>query len=68
MSSDGGRWETHGPLTQIHVVEDILDQFEFENDLEVGSVKVSDIFDLIVGTGTGGQVFQSHLFGPPLIS
>ncbi|KAH8797326.1 hypothetical protein DL96DRAFT_998588 [Flagelloscypha sp. PMI_526] len=56
LSLDGGRWETHGALTQIHVIEDILDQYEFENDLEAGSVKVSDVFDYIVGTGIGGLV------------
>ncbi|KAH8822182.1 WD40-repeat-containing domain protein [Flagelloscypha sp. PMI_526] len=51
-----GKWETHSALTQIHVVEDILEQYEFENDLESGSLKVSDVFDLIIGTGTRGHV------------
>ncbi|KAH8797328.1 WD40-repeat-containing domain protein [Flagelloscypha sp. PMI_526] len=62
LSLDGGRWETHGALTQIHIVEDIIDQYEFENDLEAGSVKVSDIFDYVIGTGTGGLV--ACMLGP----
>ncbi|KAH8797321.1 hypothetical protein DL96DRAFT_998454 [Flagelloscypha sp. PMI_526] len=62
LSLDGGKWETHSALTQIHVVEDILEQYEFENDLESGSLKVSDVFDFIVGTGTGGLV--ACMLGP----
>ncbi|KAH8822184.1 hypothetical protein DL96DRAFT_1748244 [Flagelloscypha sp. PMI_526] len=58
----GGRCENLGALTQIHVVEDVLDQYEFENGLARGSVKVSDVFHLIVGTGTGGLV--ACMLGP----
>ncbi|KAH8797323.1 hypothetical protein DL96DRAFT_1788124 [Flagelloscypha sp. PMI_526] len=64
LSLDGGGWETHGALTQLHVVEDILEQYEFENDLESGSLKVSDLFDFIIGTGTGGQVSRLPFTGP----
>ncbi|KAH8797315.1 hypothetical protein DL96DRAFT_998309 [Flagelloscypha sp. PMI_526] len=56
LSLDGGSWENHGALTQIHVVEDILHKYEMDNNLEEGSARVSDVFDLIVGTGTGGLV------------
>ncbi|KAH8822180.1 hypothetical protein DL96DRAFT_1748242 [Flagelloscypha sp. PMI_526] len=64
LSLDGGGWETHGALTQLHVVEDILEQYEFENDLESGSLKVSDLFDFIIGTGTGGHVSHLPFVGP----
>ncbi|KAH8822265.1 hypothetical protein DL96DRAFT_1748461 [Flagelloscypha sp. PMI_526] len=56
LSLDGGRWENHGALTQIHVVEDILYKYEVDNNLEEGSARVADVFDLVVGTGIGGQV------------
>ncbi|KAH8797277.1 WD40-repeat-containing domain protein [Flagelloscypha sp. PMI_526] len=56
LSLDGGSWENYGALTQIHVVEDILHKYEIDNNLEEGTVRISDIFDLIVGTGTGGLV------------
>ncbi|KAH8822189.1 WD40-repeat-containing domain protein [Flagelloscypha sp. PMI_526] len=56
LSLDGGSWENHGALTQIHLVEDILHKYEIDNNLEEGSARVSDVFDLIVGTGTGGLV------------
>ncbi|KAH8797289.1 hypothetical protein DL96DRAFT_997533 [Flagelloscypha sp. PMI_526] len=56
LSLDGGRWENHGALTQIHVVEDILPKYEVDNNLEEGSARVADVFDLVVGTGIGGLV------------
>ncbi|KAH8797327.1 hypothetical protein DL96DRAFT_998614 [Flagelloscypha sp. PMI_526] len=62
LSLDGGRFENLGALTQIHVVEDILDQYEFEKGLERGTVKVPGVFDFIVGTGTGGLV--ACMLGP----
>ncbi|KAH8822175.1 hypothetical protein DL96DRAFT_344817 [Flagelloscypha sp. PMI_526] len=62
LSLDGGRCENLGALTQVHVVEDILNQYEFENSLALGSVKVFDIFDMILGTGTGGLI--ACMLGP----
>ncbi|KAH8818589.1 WD40-repeat-containing domain protein [Flagelloscypha sp. PMI_526] len=62
LSLDGGKWENLGALTQIHVVEDILNQYELDNDLEEGSVRVPDVFDLVLGTGTGGLV--ACMLGP----
>ncbi|KAH8797291.1 WD40-repeat-containing domain protein [Flagelloscypha sp. PMI_526] len=56
LSLDGGRWENHSALTQIHVVEDILHKYEIDNNLKEGSARVSNVFDLVVGTGIGGLV------------
>ena len=50
---DGGRWETLSPLSQIEILGNILSSYEFDNELEENSVRLGDIFDLIVGTGTG---------------
>ncbi|KAH8822208.1 hypothetical protein DL96DRAFT_1748358 [Flagelloscypha sp. PMI_526] len=61
-SLDGGRWENHGTLTQIHVVEDILHKYEMDNDLKEGSARVPDVFDMVVGTGTGGLI--AYMLGP----
>ncbi|KAH8817580.1 hypothetical protein DL96DRAFT_1622802 [Flagelloscypha sp. PMI_526] len=56
LSLDGGRWETLSPISQIHILEDILSYYEFDNGLEPGTFKVCDAFDLVVGTGTGGLI------------
>ncbi|KAH8823400.1 WD40-repeat-containing domain protein [Flagelloscypha sp. PMI_526] len=56
LSLDGGRWENYGALTQIHVVEDILQKYEVDHNLEEGSARLPDVFDLVVGTGIGGLV------------
>ncbi|KAH8822123.1 hypothetical protein DL96DRAFT_343355 [Flagelloscypha sp. PMI_526] len=66
LSLDGGRWENLGVLTQLHVVEDILHKYEIDKDLEEGSTTVSDVFDLVVGTGIGGLV--ACLLGPLRLS
>ena len=50
---DGGRWETLSPLSQIEILGNILSSYEFDNELEENSVRLGNIFDLIVGTGTG---------------
>ncbi|KAH8818586.1 WD40-repeat-containing domain protein [Flagelloscypha sp. PMI_526] len=62
LSLDGGRWENLGPLTQIHIVEDVLNQYELDNGLEEGSARVPDVFDFVLGTGTGGLV--ACMLGP----
>ncbi|KAH8797318.1 hypothetical protein DL96DRAFT_1721361 [Flagelloscypha sp. PMI_526] len=64
LSLDGGSWENLGALTQIHIVEEILDQYEEENDLEPGSVNISDIFDTIIATGTVGPRLVACMLGP----
>ncbi|KAH8826001.1 hypothetical protein DL96DRAFT_1817400 [Flagelloscypha sp. PMI_526] len=62
LSLDGGRWENLGALTQIHVVEDILHAYEVDSNLQAGSVRVCNVFDFILGTGTGGLV--ACMLGP----
>ncbi|KAH8797276.1 WD40-repeat-containing domain protein [Flagelloscypha sp. PMI_526] len=66
LSLDGGRWENLGVLTQIHVVEDILHKYEIDKGLDKGSARVSDVFDLVVGTGIGGLV--ACMLGPLRLS
>ncbi|KAH8797616.1 hypothetical protein DL96DRAFT_1787768 [Flagelloscypha sp. PMI_526] len=56
LSLDGGRWETASPISQIDILEDILSYYEYNNNLEPGTFKICDAFDLIVGTGTGGLI------------
>ncbi|KAH8822443.1 WD40-repeat-containing domain protein [Flagelloscypha sp. PMI_526] len=56
LSIDGGRWETLSPISQIEILGNILSSYEFDNDLEEDSIRIGDIFDLIVGTGTGALV------------
>ncbi|KAH8795927.1 WD40-repeat-containing domain protein [Flagelloscypha sp. PMI_526] len=62
LSLDGGRWENLGALTQIHVVEDILQAYEVDSNLQTGSVRVCNVFDFVLGTGTGGLV--ACMLGP----
>ncbi|KAH8832104.1 quinon protein alcohol dehydrogenase-like superfamily [Flagelloscypha sp. PMI_526] len=56
LSLDGGRWETLSPISQIDILEDVLSYYEFDNNIERGTSKVCDAFDLVVGTGTGGLI------------
>ncbi|KAH8825699.1 hypothetical protein DL96DRAFT_1817192 [Flagelloscypha sp. PMI_526] len=56
LSLDDGHWESLSPLSQIAIIEDIISYYESDQDIEAGTIKPCDIFDLIVGTGTGGLV------------
>ncbi|KAH8802305.1 hypothetical protein DL96DRAFT_1773829 [Flagelloscypha sp. PMI_526] len=56
LSIDGGQWETLNPLSQIEILGNILFSYEFDNDLEEHSVRLSDVFDLVLATGTGALI------------
>ncbi|KAH8810431.1 hypothetical protein DL96DRAFT_540356 [Flagelloscypha sp. PMI_526] len=56
LSIDGGPLDSLGVLAQIVIIEDALSCYEMDNDLEENTVKLCDVFDLIVGTGTGALV------------
>ncbi|KAH8802296.1 hypothetical protein DL96DRAFT_765240 [Flagelloscypha sp. PMI_526] len=56
LSLDGGNWETLSPLTQITILQQISYNYELDHQLAESTARPCDIFDLIVGTGTGGLI------------
>ncbi|KAH8823867.1 hypothetical protein DL96DRAFT_1713236 [Flagelloscypha sp. PMI_526] len=62
LSLDTGRFDSLNALSQLFILEDILQAYEVDNDRLENSVKVYEAFDLIVATGTGGLI--AALIGP----
>ncbi|KAH8828590.1 hypothetical protein DL96DRAFT_1011470 [Flagelloscypha sp. PMI_526] len=62
LSLDSGRFESLSGLSQLFILREILRTYEFDNDLEPDTAKVYEVFDLIVGTGSGG--LAACLVGP----
>ncbi|KAH8804118.1 hypothetical protein DL96DRAFT_729183 [Flagelloscypha sp. PMI_526] len=62
LSLDSGRFESLNGLSQLFILREILRTYEFDNELEPDTAKVYEVFDLIVGTGSGGLV--ACLVGP----
>ncbi|KAH8828723.1 WD40-repeat-containing domain protein [Flagelloscypha sp. PMI_526] len=66
----GGPRKSLGPVSQISIVENILSHYQFdcsEDGIDCvveDDVRISDMFDLIIGTGTGGLM----VFGYSLIA
>ncbi|KAH8799627.1 WD40-repeat-containing domain protein [Flagelloscypha sp. PMI_526] len=56
LSLDGGRWERLDPLSQIAILGNVLSSYEYDEGLDENTIKLCDVFDLIIGTGTGGLV------------
>ncbi|KAH8823684.1 hypothetical protein DL96DRAFT_234814 [Flagelloscypha sp. PMI_526] len=56
LALDSGRFESLNGLSQLFILDEILRTYEYDNELDDNSVKVHEVFDLIVGTGTGGLV------------
>ncbi|KAH8810542.1 hypothetical protein DL96DRAFT_543333 [Flagelloscypha sp. PMI_526] len=62
LSLDSGRFENMTCLSQLFILRENIRTFEIDNDRVHDSVKVHEVFDLIVGTGSGGLV--ACLVGP----
>ncbi|KAH8794605.1 hypothetical protein DL96DRAFT_1650666 [Flagelloscypha sp. PMI_526] len=62
LSLDSGRFEGLSCLSQLLILRENLRTYEVDNDLDADTVKAYQVFDLIVGTGSGGLV--ACLVGP----
>ncbi|KAH8800133.1 ankyrin repeat-containing domain protein [Flagelloscypha sp. PMI_526] len=62
LSLDSGQFENLSCLSQLFILRENLRTYEADNDLDEDSVKAYEVFDLIVGTGSGGLV--ACLLGP----
>ncbi|KAH8826706.1 hypothetical protein DL96DRAFT_1709872 [Flagelloscypha sp. PMI_526] len=62
LSLDSGRFESLSGLSQLFILQEILHTYESDHDLGEDTVKAYEVFDLIVGTGSGGLV--ACLLGP----
>ncbi|KAH8813733.1 hypothetical protein DL96DRAFT_1716040 [Flagelloscypha sp. PMI_526] len=59
---DAGWIENPNVFSQICIVDEIMHAYEFEQDLPEDSVKAHELFDMIIGTGSGGLL--AAMLGP----
>ncbi|KAH8825773.1 hypothetical protein DL96DRAFT_122934 [Flagelloscypha sp. PMI_526] len=62
LALDGGDFSKFGGLSQLYVLEDIAQNYEQASSGGENSVKIHELFDIIVGAGTGSLV--ACLVGP----
>ncbi|KAH8826197.1 hypothetical protein DL96DRAFT_1276371 [Flagelloscypha sp. PMI_526] len=62
LSLDAGSLDNPNIASQLHVLDDILHQYAHDNNLDGGQAKAHQVFDMIVGTGSGGLV--AAMLGP----
>ncbi|KAH8824224.1 hypothetical protein DL96DRAFT_1682523 [Flagelloscypha sp. PMI_526] len=62
LYEDAGWLESPNIFSQIYVVDDILHAYEHDKGLPEGSVKAHEVFQMIIGTGSGGLL--AAMLGP----
>ncbi|KAH8798018.1 hypothetical protein DL96DRAFT_890265 [Flagelloscypha sp. PMI_526] len=62
LSLDSGWFESPNFFSQLHVIDDVLRQYEQSKGLPEHSVKAYEVFDMIIGTGSGGLL--AVMLGP----
>ncbi|KAH8824243.1 hypothetical protein DL96DRAFT_1613492 [Flagelloscypha sp. PMI_526] len=62
LSLDAGWLESPNIISQLYVIDDVLHMYEFDKELPDNSVRAYEVFDMIIGTGSGGLL--AVMLGP----